>query len=234
MDISKLSNYFSNERITKYLAACRYDDKKAISLYKYNILVSQCLYPLFSILEVSLRNSIDRSLVSHFSDRSWLLNKRSQFATHPGMIKRVGKIIVPDRFFVTGIERAEKKLYERGISSITHSRLVSELTFGFWIKFFDYNSISILHGAPLKAFRNKPSMKLVLLDVHMRRIVKLRNRISHSEPICFNSSGIFCLDTIRRHETDLLEPIFWIDAELFRWTEKFNSFRTIYSQIRSL
>lgn len=60
MDIKKHESFFSKERLVRYISACNGNIAKALKLYKYNIQACQTLYPVISVLEVFLRNSIDR------------------------------------------------------------------------------------------------------------------------------------------------------------------------------
>jgi hypothetical protein len=234
MYLPKHGLLFSQIRLNRYLKACENDPSKAVALYKLNIQASQALYPLISILEVALRNAIDRELVKHFKDNNWLLDQRHQFATHPDMVyKGHGGMTQPDHFFSDKLYKAEEKLNYRAVP-ITHGKLISELTFGFWVKFFDISSIKILRGVPLQAFLNKPHIKLALVHSHLNSLVTLRNRISHSEPICFDMAGNLCLATIQKYEENTLEALGWIDTELRNWAEKMNFFKPVFARISGL
>ncbi len=234
MDLPKHELLFSQIRLTRYLNACGGDPNKAILLYKYNIQASQALYPLISVLEIALRNGIDRELRKHFTDPDWLISRRNDFANHPDMVykDRHGNI-VSDHFFTEKLARAEDKLNYRGIH-INHGKLLAELTFGFWVKFFDTNSIKILKGRPLQAFHNKPHIKLALVHSHLNSIVALRNRISHSEPICFNQTGNLCLVTIKKYEENITQALEWLHSDLRIWSDKMNFFIPVYNRIASL
>jgi len=234
MDITKHELLFSKIRLSRYIAACGGDSGKATKLYKLNIQASQALYPVISILEIALRNGIDRELSKHFNDSNWLINKRNQFANHPLMIYKVGKErIVPDHFFTEKLKSAEGKLFYRKVP-ITHGKILAELTFGFWVKFFDANAIKILKGVPLNAFSNSPAMKLTLVHSHLNSIVMLRNRISHSEPICFDRAGNLCLTTIQDYEKDISLALGWLDNDLKKWADALNYFIPVYNRMCNL
>jgi len=109
--------------------------------------------------------------------------------------------------------------------------LLAELTFGFWVKFFDTNAIKVLRGALLDAFTNKPNKRLALVHSHLNAIVAIRNRIAHNEPICFNNTGNICLTTIRSYETNILEALGWLDTDLKEWSNKINYFKPVYNRI---
>src|ERR1700712_3261820 len=88
MDLAKHEWLFSKERLKKYRDNFNNDDRRAVCLYKYNIQACQALYPLISILEVALRNAIDRVLAAYFDDAGWLISKRDFFANHPDMVRK--------------------------------------------------------------------------------------------------------------------------------------------------
>lgn len=234
MNMTKYELLFSQLRFSRYLNSCNGNAENAISLYKYNIQASQALYPLISVFEVTLRNGIDRVLIKHFRDNNWLLTKRHEFAYHPNMVfKNSRGNIVSDDFFAVRLKKTEARLTHLGIP-ISHGKLLAELTFGFWVKFFDTSAIKVLRGAPLDAFVNKPHKKLALVHSHLNAVVTLRNRIAHNEPICFNNTGNICLSTIDSYETNVLEALGWLDADLKHWSNKINFFRPVYNRIAEI
>lgn len=234
MDFSTLETLFSKTRLSRYLVASGGNTHKAALLYKYNIQASQCLHPISSILEVALRNAIDKELSKHFNDNSWLITQRNNFANHPNMVYKDRKNIVhPDLFFSDKLVKAEQKLLHRNVS-ITPGKLMAELTFGFWVKFYDSSAIKILKGVPLQALINKPSIKLASVHSHLNQIVALRNRISHSEPICFNKQGNLCIQTLANYEKNILDSIEWVSKDLRIWAEGINGFKGIINEISKL
>ena len=216
------------------MLTCGDDQDKALDLYKLNIQVSQALYPLLSVLEIALRNAIDRELSKYFQDNRWLLTQRHKFANHINLTRKDHKgNIVSDHFFTDKLHKAEEKLNFREVP-IAHEKLLAELTFGFWIKFFDAGPIKILRGVPLQAFVNKPPIKLASVHSHLNSIVALRNRIAHSEPVCFDKSGKLCLQSLVAYEKNISDTLGWIDADLQAWTEKLNFFKPVYARIASI
>lgn len=234
MDLAKCELFFSKIRLGRYIRACKDDDCKGLQLYKYNIQASQALYPVISVLEISLRNSIDRALTKHFGDPNWLLTKRAEFSENPLLVYKDAKgKEQADLFFKEKIKKAEDKLKYRG-ATITHVKLLAELTFGFWVKFFDTGPIKILKGAPLLAFTNKPGVKLARIHSHLNAIVALRNRISHNEPICFDRTGKLCLDTLRQYHFDIEDALRWLDSDLGKWAATLDFYKPVVIRISSL
>lgn len=234
MDFAKHELLFSKPRLDKYIKACNGDTYKGVMLYKYNIQASQALYPIISVFEISLRNSIDRELSKHYKDSDWLMNQRADFSENPFLVyKDNWGNLQSDLFFKEKIEKAEKKLNHRK-TKINHVKLLAELTFGFWVKFFDPSPIRILKGVPLQAFTNKPGISLKKIHSHLNSIVTLRNRISHSEPICFDRTGKLCLDTMRQYQFNIEDAIRWLDNDLYKWAEKLNFYKPVVIKISDL
>ena len=66
MKFTDFQRILSPERLDRYVMACGNDTRKAMSLYRLNLNLSQEVFTLLSCFEVSLRNAIDRELTSRF------------------------------------------------------------------------------------------------------------------------------------------------------------------------
>lgn len=55
----------SPERMGRYLQACGDDSQKAMTLYRYNLQLSQEMFTVISCFEVALRNAIDRHFIHY-------------------------------------------------------------------------------------------------------------------------------------------------------------------------
>jgi hypothetical protein len=234
MDFSKHEQLFSHFRLRRYLTACSGDADRAVKLYRANIQLSQAYYPLISVLEVALRNAIDIQVSKFFLDNDWLITQRANFANHPAMVyKDKWGNKQPDHFFSEKIYGAEQKLRYRGVN-LTHGKLLAELMFGFWVKFFDSSPIKILLAAPLKAFKNPPPLPAKAIHSHLTTILNLRNRISHSEPICFDKKGNLCLSTMQSYENDICTALEWLDTDLRKWTNNINFVKPILLRAQAI
>ena len=60
MNRNYLEKVFSTDRMGKYFAIRPADISKSMLHYQCNIRISEAFYPAISVLEVALRNSIDR------------------------------------------------------------------------------------------------------------------------------------------------------------------------------
>ena len=62
MKFSAFESIMSSKRMRRYLNACRGNTRKAMTLYRYNLRLSQEVFTVISCYEVALRNAIDVKL----------------------------------------------------------------------------------------------------------------------------------------------------------------------------
>jgi hypothetical protein len=229
MDFGTHETHFSQVRMLKYFESTK-DKGKAIDLYKYNILLSQSLYPLISILEVGMRNAIDAVLKKKFGP-NWIIDGRNGFMIHPDMVyfDEREKRKKPDTVLIDKLLKVENRLLFDGIP-LVHNKIIGDIGFGFWIKLMDSKPISILKAEQLKAFKNWSGKNQVMYS-QLNDIRVLRNRISHQEPICFDRAGNLSVDSMRVHYRTVKDAIGWIDKELQGWSDNFDNCRKIVSEI---
>ena len=180
MKFTEFEETISPERMHRYVLACGNDTRRAMTLYRYNLKLSQEMFTLISCFEVSLRNRIDREMQANFGT-DWLRD----------FILPGGRFDVDPR--VDGTRKIIKKAYEGLIrtNNYSHTKLLAEMEFGVWK--FMYNNVQyrLANRSLLGVFPNKPTSTAQLqydntfvfgeLDV----INQIRNRIAHHEPICF-------------------------------------------------
>lgn len=153
------------------------DDSNDILLekYIYNLKVSESLYPALSLLEVTLRNKICYAIEALIC-KDWLINELN----HQNLLL--------DKEYKKLVETADK--IEKDGKKVTNDRLISELTFGFWIhlctksykpKFWDKKGFIELVFPNYTVSSNLRNISLIQKD--LRDVLKLRNRISHQEII---------------------------------------------------
>lgn len=143
--------------------------------YIYNLKVAESLYPALSLLEVTLRNKICYAIESLIC-KDWLINELNH------------QTLLFDREYRKLVETADK--IKKDGKKVTNDRLISELTFGFWIhlctksykpKFWDKKGFIEL---VFPNYKNSSSLRNIsLIQKDLRDVLKLRNRISHHEII---------------------------------------------------
>lgn len=60
MKFNDFEQALSPERLNRYMEACNYDSRKAMTLYRYNLRLSQEMFTILSCFEGTLRNAIDQ------------------------------------------------------------------------------------------------------------------------------------------------------------------------------
>ena len=127
------------------------------------------------MLEVTLRNKICYAIESLIC-KDWLINELNQ------------QNLLLDKEYKKLVETADK--IEKDGKKVTNDRLISELTFGFWIhlctksykpKFWDKKGFIELVFPNYTVSSNLRNISLIQKD--LRDVLKLRNRISHQEII---------------------------------------------------
>lgn len=202
-NLTIIEKIISQERIQPYLKHHKYNLEKAILHYKSNILISEAYYPLLSILEIGLRNSIDNQLKIRFNDIYWFDN--------PEFIKYAS------RFQIDRITNARINILSEN-KEITSGRIISELSFGFWTSLFDSKFEMSLWKSLRLAFPNCPKeiRKRKTMSSKFNSIRKLRNRIFHHEAITWN------LFVLHEYEQEILEALQWLNRDLLSWLENLN------------
>ncbi len=170
----------------RYLTACGSDTRKAMTLYRYNLQISQEMFTIVSCFEVALRNAIDRKLTDNLGE-NWLRDS-----------------ILPDGVFTEPILRktrdiiafAHRKLTQS--HSYSHPKLLAEMEFGIWKYMFSPIQYRVTGRNLLAIFPNKPRSSREMqynqtyIFNELDKVNSLRNRIAHHETICFatNTSTI--------------------------------------------
>lgn len=163
-------------RISRYFTATRGDSRKAMTLYRLNLRLSQELFTVISCFEVALRNRIDQ----HYSRRNgndWLRD-----AALPGGMfnhRHCGKTpyIISDAL--------------RKLTTYSHPKLVAQMDFGFWRYTFARHQFFAGGQSLLSIFPAKPiSTRIQRYDhnyifAELEKINLFRNRLAHHEPVCF-------------------------------------------------
>lgn len=133
----------SNARMNRYFLACGNNSRKAMTLYRLNLRLSQEMFTIISCFEVALRNAIDQ----HYSGTlgaNWLRDSAvagGRFNNHNCA------------FTARSINETVHKL---GVN-YSHGKLVAELGFGFWRYLFSRHQyraagqtlISVFPGLPV-------------------------------------------------------------------------------------
>lgn len=193
---SYFEKVFSTKRMERYFQL-HGDEKRAIAHYQSNIELAESFYPCVSILEVALRNSISRELETMTGREDWY----AIFPTTPGLNNL-------NRY----ITQASKQIIGRH-ETVTPSKIIAELTLGFWVSLFNAEYELILWKPLRRAFpylpKNLRQRKYVSAPLNSFRA--FRNRVFHNESICWSMKRISEI-----HE-QLYTIMGWINKDLPNW-----------------
>ncbi len=119
-------------------------------------------------------------------------------------------------------------LKDRG-KTVTHARVISELSFGFWTGLFsaDYSSVIWERPGLLKdAFPYMPKSirKRSTLAGRFGEVRKLRNRVFHHEPISARPS-------LSTEHANIIEALGWLDPCLQKVTAALDRFPEVHTAV---
>ena len=194
MEYEDFEMIVSTGRLKRYLAACSHHQGRTIALYRANLRLSGKTLLVISMVEIALRNAIDRHYLGIYGD-DWLVSQ-----SIPG-----GYLSLP------GCERsratAQKAINELG-DRYAHDKALAELNFGFWRYAFGLKEFAAAGSTLLQIFPNRPrgiSQREVF--IRLGEIHDLRNRIVHHDPICFGGANKSTakVETAYRYATEFIE-----------------------------
>lgn len=171
LDYEVLRVLLTEERLGSYLAASGGDISAAFVLYEWNMDASAAAISLSAMVEVVLRNALDRSMERLAQRKGW-----SDWLDAAPLDGRALKDVRQAR------ERAS-----RGRREPTHGRVVAELSLGFWRylmsrRYLTTLWIPTLHSAFPGATGDARTRQRAL-EGHVEQLLYLRNRAAHHEPI---------------------------------------------------
>ena len=208
MKYLEFEDTISPERMCRYVSACASDTKRAMTLYRYNIKLSQEMYAVISCFEVSLRNKINKEMKSNFGN-DWLRD-----FVLPG-----GRFDVDPR--VEGTRKIIKKAYEGLLRSnnYVHTKLLAEMEFGVWKFMFNNVQYRLSGRCLLNIFPNKPTSTPqfqydnAFVFNALDTINNMRNRIAHHEPICFGNNGNIDTQSVMCCYARIMQLFQWMDID---------------------
>ncbi|MFV0346338.1 MAG: Abi family protein [Bacteroidales bacterium] len=202
MKYSEFEKILSPARMERYLIASENNTRRAMTLYRLNLSLSQEFFTVISCFEITLRNKIDAVCISSLGDNCLRDSVRSGGIFDNEFCFKMQK----------GIRDAINKLNER----CTHNKLVAEFGFGFWRYLFAQYQFNATGKILLKVFPEKPKsseMKQYNQRYIFNKLMKInnfRNRIAHHEPICFVEN-----EAIKNSEYAMQH--YGIILQLFKW-----------------
>jgi len=203
MRYTEFEQIMSPARMSRYLNACEGNTKKAMTLYRLNLKLSQEMFTVISCFEVTLRNSINNCCLGKLGP-DWLQNAAASGGIFDNPNCRLTSV---------NINEAISKLH----ANYTHSKLVAELGFGFWRYMFAQRQYSATGRILLATFPARPTSTPIAqynntyVFNQLADINDIRNRIAHHEPICFqNGHPIKSTAFARQHYLLIIKLLQWM------------------------
>lgn len=165
-----LRSLLTTERLGSYTAAAQGDLRGAFELYEWNIEVAAAAMSLTAMVEVVLRNALDREM------RAWAKRRGVDDWMAAAPLDDHGR---------TDIAKARRRAAHG--HDPTHGHVVAELNFGFWRFLMAKRYLTALWVPAMhNAFPHAPGdarQKQTALEAHAQQLLFLRNRAAHHEPL---------------------------------------------------
>ena len=184
---------------------------EALNLYKWNIALSESLYPLLNTVEVALRNRLHTEIAKISRHDTWLLARD----------ERILKLL-HDHWTIkldANIRECRKK------NKLDEGHLIAEMNFGFWTVLlgnqFEYQQFL---WPKLKAAVFPFAHGIHIHDIRkqFKAIRNLRNRVFHYEAIWHWG------DLQKKHDL-IIDALKWIDPALLNLVE-IDRFKEVFSR----
>jgi len=196
-------NIMSADRINRYFQSTGNNSRKAMTLYRANLKLSQELFTIISCFEVALRNAIDRHYTA-LHGNNWLRDSAS-----PGGMFNTRNCGKTPYIIATAM---------RKLTVYSHPGLIAQMEFGFWRYTFARHQFYAGGQGLLTVFPSKPVSTLThsynnqyFFD-ELERINGMRNRLAHHEPVCFRNGFAIKDTSYSRRIYNLLIRLFqWMD-----------------------
>lgn len=171
VDYTRLRELVTAERLGSYLRASGNDLSRAFGLYEWNIEASGASVSLAAMVEVVVRNALDREMTAWATARGisdWLDAAPLDWRGHGDIAKA-------------------RQRAGRGGRTVRHGHVVAELNLGFWRYLMSKRYLTSLWIPNLgNAFPHSAGdqrAKRQQLEGDVKQVLFLRNRAAHHEPI---------------------------------------------------
>jgi hypothetical protein len=217
----------SATRMNRYLLASGNNSKKAMTLYRKNLHLSQELFTVISCFEVALRNAINNHYTNQYGS-DWLRDSAANGGIFDTAKCRHAKDVI-------------NKAFTKLANHYSHTKLLAEMDFGFWRYLFAQPQFYAGGQSLLRIFPSKPTTTTTLQYNHtlvfnqLGKINSLRNRIAHHEPICFlPSKSVINTVYARQHYNLILQLFQWMNIDELSLLYGLDHITTVCNEIDSL
>lgn len=186
----------STPRMSRYLQGHQGNRDHAAEAYVHNMRIAEALVSIFHVLEVGLRNAVQREMVREYNREDWyeeLDGTNTELQTSYSKVKD-----------------ARTALIKRG-SKPSPDEITAELSFGFWTSLFNRKAFPVVSKPLMRVFHHCPkhAKNADTIRSRLNKTRDLRNRCFHHEPLLWQP-----LFELHR---DITEIVQWIDPGLCTW-----------------
>ncbi|WP_418263812.1 Abi family protein [Flavobacterium faecale] len=203
MKYVEFEDVMSSARMHRYLVATGNNSRKAMTLYRKNLQLSQEMFTVISCFEIALRNKINEQYVAlHGND--WLRDSIS-----------AGGIFSTSKCINT------KKLIRKSLNKLTaytHPKLLATFDFGFWRYLYAQPQFFAGGQTLLRVFPSKPTSTPAIqynqtyIFNQLKLVNDFRNRIAHHEPICFQpGTAVISTTNTLQHYNLIIQLFQWMN-----------------------
>lgn len=206
ISIASIRTSLAADRLAAYATPSDVDALDPVARYLWNIALGQAMQPALHFLEICLRNHIfDKS-------RTIVLEETLRFDRVSCWLDAMPSLL--EHKEREAVEDAKAQLLSSK-KTLTPGRLVSKLSFGFWLSLckrpYEQGNASGPALWPALARKGFPFMSKEMrsrgkIFEHLDHIRVLRNRISHHEPIWDRD--------LKAAHTKIIEAIAWMNQNL--------------------
>lgn len=202
---------FSDKRMERYFQLYPNEAGKAMAHYQCNLRLSEAMYVSLSVFEVTLRNALCRELSSMAGREDWY----AIFPNTPGLSNL-------NRYITQAIKQISGR-HEQ----ITPSKVIAELTLGFWVSLLNSEYERILWKDLRRAFPYMPKeyRKRKNISAPLNRLRAFRNRVFHNESICWNISRVAEI------HNEIIKVLGWINKDVPGWLAESDRFSIVAEDI---
>lgn len=192
-----LESRLSTPRMSRYLNGHQGNQDCAAQAYVHNMRIAESLVTIFHVLEVSLRNSIQREMAREYQRDDWF--EAFSMSDNSDLISSYKKVC-----------EARTALKRRGVR-VSADDITAELSFGFWTSLFNRRSFVEVSRPLMRVFHHAPK--------HQKKAAVIRSRLNHARDLrnrCFHHEPLLWYPVFDLHQ-DLIEIVQWIDPDLCAW-----------------
>lgn len=187
----------STPRMSRYLKGHQGNQDHAAQAYVHNMRIAESLVSIFHVLEVALRNAVQREMVREYQREDWF--EEFDGSTNGDLASSYQKVA-----------EARTSLRKRGVTASADD-ITAELSFGFWTSLFNRKAFPDVSKPLMRVFHYAPknSKKADVIRSRLNNARDLRNRCFHHEPLLWQP--------IYELHRDITEIVQWIDPGLCAW-----------------